>query len=47
MNIGQIAALPPPASQDAEFKETIGTYREAAVTVDAFLNQGGGQCLWK
>ena len=33
-------------SETLEFKETIGTRREAARTVCAFLNQGGGKVLF-
>ena len=33
-------------SETLEFKETTGTRREAAMTVCAFLNQGGGQVLF-
>ena len=33
-------------SETMEFKETTGTRREAAMTVCAFLNQGGGQVLF-
>ena len=33
-------------SEALEFKETTGTRREAAMTVCAFLNQGGGQVLF-
>ena len=33
-------------SERLEFKETTGTRREAAMTVCAFLNQGGGQVLF-
>ena len=33
-------------SETLEFKETTGTRREAAMTMCAFLNQGGGQVLF-
>ena len=33
-------------SETLEFNETTGTRREAAMTVCAFLNQGGGQLLF-
>ncbi len=33
-------------SEALEFKETTGTRREAAMTVCAFLNQGGGQVMF-
>ena len=47
MNIEQIAALATSGeSETLEFKETTGTRREAAMTVCAFLNQGGGQVLF-
>lgn len=43
----QIAALVASGeSETLEFKETSGTRREAARTVCAFLNQGGGQVLF-
>ena len=41
MTLDQIAALAVNSeSETLEFKETIGTRREAAWTVCAFLNQG-------
>ena len=47
MTIEQIAALAASGeSETLEFKETTGTRREAAMTVCAFLNQGGGQVLF-
>ena len=47
MGIDQIAALVASGeSETIEFKETTGTRREAAMTVCAFLNQGGGQVLF-
>ena len=47
MGIDQIAALVVSGeSETIEFKETTGTRREAAMTVCAFLNQGGGQVLF-
>ena len=47
MNLERIAALAASGeSETLEFKETTGTGREAAVTVCAFLNQGGGQVLF-
>ena len=33
-------------SETLEFKETTGTRREVAMTMCAFLNQGGGQVLF-
>ena len=43
----QVAALVASGeSETLEFKETTGTRREAARTVCAFLNQGGGQVLF-
>ena len=47
MGIEQIASLAASGeSETLEFKETTGTRREAAMTVCAFLNQGGGQVLF-
>ena len=47
MNIERIAALAASGeSETLEFKETTGTRREAAMTVCAFLNQGGGLVLF-
>ena len=47
MNIERIAALAASGeSETLELKETTGTRREAAMTVCAFLNQGGGQVLF-
>ena len=46
MNPNQITSLAATGESEAlEFKETTGTRREAARTVCAFLNQGGGQVL--
>ena len=43
----RIAILSAPGeSETLEFKETTGTRREAAMTVCAFLNQGGGRVLF-
>ena len=47
MGFEQIASLAASGeSERLEFKETTGTRREAAMTVCAFLNQGGGQVLF-
>ena len=47
MNIEQIVALAAQGeSETLEYKETTGRRREAAMTVCAFLNQGGGQVLF-
>ncbi len=47
MTIERIVALAAPGeSETLEFKATTGTRREAAMTVCAFLNQGGGQVLF-
>ena len=46
MILDEIKALTPNGeSETLEFKETTGTRRESAMTVCAFLNQGGGQVL--
>ena len=47
MALEQIRGLTASGESEAlEFKETTGTRREAAMTVCAFLNQGGGQVLF-
>ena len=47
MNIDHVTTLAASGeSETLEFKETTGTRREAAMTVCAFLNQGGGQVLF-
>ena len=47
MTINHIAAIASTGeSETPEFKETTGARREAAMTVCAFLNQGGGQVLF-
>ena len=47
MTRGQVAALAASGeSETLEFKATTGARREAAMTVCAFLNQGGGQVLF-
>ncbi len=43
--IATLAALG--ESETLEFKATTGTRREAAMTVCAFLNQGGGHVLFR
>ena len=47
MGVGDMTALvSSDESETLEFKETTGTRREAAMTVCAFLNQGGGRVLF-
>ena len=47
MTLQQITALAASGESEAlEFKTSTGTRREAAMTVCAFLNQGGGQVLF-
>ena len=47
MTLEHIAALTATGeSKTLEFKETTGARREAAMTLCAFLNQGGGQALF-
>ena len=48
MTPGQVAALTASGeSETPELKATTGTRREAAMTVCAFLKQGGGHGFWK
>ena len=47
MTLNEVKALTASGeSETLELKETTGTRREAAMTVCAFLNQGGGQVLF-
>ena len=47
MIIEQVTALAASGEYERlEFKETTGTRSEAAMTVCAFLNRGGGQVLF-